>query len=457
MPLTDPIKDFLNNKYETIEERDNLLDSVINECEDYITYLIDYNDKKDVRQALHEKIESSDKRDNRMKLIVKQYKLSSESELKSEKLKKHQFTKFKIGLLQKKYLMDTIVKDINSFKKKKAILVLKSSSLGYYINIIQISIIIISSLITFFESIKNIISFTALTLTIIPVLASTYIAFILAVSRFFKLDIKKENVAKVIEKYSFIISRLKHKLRRVVNFDFKSRKITDWNQLIENFSKDGIEDIITKTTEESDTLITLKENVYYQNIFFKLKLKKTLQHYNQDKLPCREKNYYYGNLGNLNKYKKRKCRCPCSNLFNCCYTTNLDYEKIYELIDINDLNDNNKKNGFISKKRRLCNEINSLSNNKRNNRKFDKNFLTTFALMNNDNIDLTYEDFIINNEKKNENINDSDYVNNIDTNDEITKNISLKTKDKNIDNTDVIVPIIDNLIDNNSNKSSNDE
>ena len=93
----------------------------------------------------------------------------------------------------------------------------------------------------------NLEAIDKITITIIPILLSTYIAIILAVSRFYKFYTKKENIQKVEEKFSYIINRLRYKRRKCINFDFTCEKLTDWNILIENFNKDGLEEMITKT------------------------------------------------------------------------------------------------------------------------------------------------------------------------------------------------------------------
>jgi hypothetical protein len=435
MPLLDPIKNFLNNNYENLNERDSLLHDIINECEDFLPHFLKIRDTKMVRESIHNKICDLEKNDPRFDSLLKQYKLSLQNETEAKKNGDVQYMKFKIALLQKKYILDSIDKDIKKFIKKKSFLVLKSSTLGFYINIIQISIIFVSTLITFFESIKSFITVNEFGLTIIPIIASTYIALSLAISRFFKLDIKKEHLSKVIEKYTFIISRLKSKERLIKNFDFKSRKLMDWHKIIENYNKDGIEDFITKTTEESDTIITLKENVYYQNLYFKLKLEKSLQHFNQDRLPDRDNKFYISKIGNLNEYKVRRCQCYCLKFMsNCCCKTSIDYKKIYDILnnkEIDTIRNSEIKIKQSRRKRYLCNEI---ENENKNLHIKKKNILTTFSLINNnDNIDLTYEDFnhII---KQDDHLFNSKSINNEESSKEVENRTHLGQDVKNIEN-----------------------
>lgn len=436
MPLLDPIKNFLNNNYEDLNERDMLLHGIINECEDFLPHYLEIRDTTNVRESIHNKICDLEKKDLRFISLLSQYKLSLNNETEAKKNGDVQYMKFKISLLQKKHILDNLDNDIKKFIKKKAFLVLKNSTLGFYINIIQISIIFISAMITFFESIKTFIIIDEFELTVIPIIFSTYIALILSISRFFKLDIKKEQLSKVIEKYSFIISRLKSKERLIKNFNFKIKKLTDWHKIIENYNKDGIEDFITTTTEESDTIITLKENVYYQNLYFKLKLEKSLQHFNQDRLPDRDNKFYISRIGNLNEYKVRRCQCYCLKFMcNYCCKKTIDYKKIYNILnnkEISKMKNSEMKIKQTRRKRYLCSEIGD-EKNSTNIKK--QNIVTTFSLINNNNngIDLNYEDFIhitqhsdLSNSKSiNNNVSSKENIENIEKNETIPVNEDL--------------------------------
>jgi len=150
------------------------------------------------------------------------------------------YQSFKTSFIQQKEYLKNLKNQLKSLKKIKSILVLKKQYISFIINIIQISIILISSLLTFFESIKDNIKISSLTIKIISISASTYIAFILAISRFFKLDTINENIGKVIERYSFIINRLEQQHKLIDTFDFKKETIISWNELINKTKKESI-------------------------------------------------------------------------------------------------------------------------------------------------------------------------------------------------------------------------
>ena len=63
-----------------------------------------------------------------------------------------------------------------------------------------------STAITFFETLKANYEMNQDVQTILPILFSTYIALVLAIVRFFKLDENKEEISKTIQNFTFIIN-----------------------------------------------------------------------------------------------------------------------------------------------------------------------------------------------------------------------------------------------------------
>ena len=74
-----------------------------------------------------------------------------------------------------------IKKSIDISSKNKAILSLKSDSLAYKINIIQISVIFSSVLITFIETINATYNIDSIIATVIPIVLASYIGLILSI------------------------------------------------------------------------------------------------------------------------------------------------------------------------------------------------------------------------------------------------------------------------------------
>ena len=200
---------------------------------------------------------------------------------------------YRVAFEQQKNLSKQLNDNIQLYKEKNAILIFKKKSLQYIINSIQISIIIVSSVITLFEAIqgtvlKNILAnatdIETFPFIIFPIVCSSYIGLILAIGRFFKFDTKNEQIIKLIEKYSFIINKLRQKRSKYMDFDFKIHNIEEWNKLLSMLEKDSIDDIIMKANEECDLILTPKEYTHYKKKYTKTRMKDLLEHKNYDEL-----------------------------------------------------------------------------------------------------------------------------------------------------------------------------
>ena len=166
---------------------------------------------------------------------------------------------YKVALEQQTNLIDSLEHLINDYKENTAILIFKKNFIQKWVNFIQLSIIFVSALITLFETVKPLIkgNNTDEIIILIPIALSTYIGFILAVGRFYKLDIKNEQIIKLIEKYSFIINKYIQKRDRISTFDFKLKSIKEWDDLLILEEKDNITDIVLKASEEKDIVLNL--------------------------------------------------------------------------------------------------------------------------------------------------------------------------------------------------------
>ena len=185
---------------------------------------------------------------------------------------------------QKNYLISTHMKLENQknllkkyelkFKNNKSIVGLKYQSVKVKIDFIQISVIFISTLTTFIEALKEHLMISEFITTILPVICSSYIALILAVSRFYKFEDMKENLSKLFEKNAFVINRLKYKLRMIdslLPID-PSGKFEEIDTFTRNIDSDGLQEVITQAFQETDVAIVYKDRLYYENLLFQLHL-----------------------------------------------------------------------------------------------------------------------------------------------------------------------------------------
>jgi len=217
----------------------------------------------------------------------------------------------------------------NHWRYVKEILGLQYESLKYKINIIQISVIILSIAITFLESIKEKLGLqTTLYMTIIPIVFSTYIALILAVSRFYKLEDKKEYLYKLNEKLALIISRLQHRRMELgkklpVTYNWGKKDFDMLYKEITDFDKDGLDDMISNVRQECEVIQTMREQIKYKNDWIKLYLDKQILDFNKQNV------HKHSDKIDLTSYKKKKSWC---HYYICCY--NCDSKQVVHEQDL---------------------------------------------------------------------------------------------------------------------------
>ena len=178
------------------------------------------------------------------------------------------------------------------FKNNKYIIGLKYQVVKVKIDFIQISVILVSTIMTFIEALKDILMIPIFVSNILPVICSSYVALILAIARFYKFEDQKESLSKLFEKNAFVINRLKHKIREIneiIPIDPLMDPDTITNFRL-NLNSDGLQEVITQSMQETDTAITFREKLYYENMLFKMHLDsmtlkknlKDLEHYEND-------------------------------------------------------------------------------------------------------------------------------------------------------------------------------
>ena len=77
---------------------------------------------------------------------------------------------------------------------------IKYRNLYYYISLIQVSVIFISTISAFFQALQTEANLSQDFVSIFSLCVSTYISFILSLAKFFQLDEKKEKISNLSEK-----------------------------------------------------------------------------------------------------------------------------------------------------------------------------------------------------------------------------------------------------------------
>ena len=153
-------------------------------------------------------------------------------------------------------------------RKNRALLSYKYDTLKFRMNVLQVLIIIISTMITFLEAIKTHYNFNETSFNVATISMSTIIAFIMAIYRFFRIEENKENIKQSIESHVFIINKLLKITHSMSNFRLKKTaenedNMGEWQQL--ELSYDGeIFDNYIAIKEKFDTIFSFQDNIYYK-------------------------------------------------------------------------------------------------------------------------------------------------------------------------------------------------
>ena len=171
-------------------------------------------------------------------------------------------------LEKKESLIEHLKHMIDYNKKNKALLPFKYDYISSKINFVQVSVIVVSTAITFLETLKANYEMNQDVQTILPILFSTYIALVLAIVRFFKLDENKEEISKTIQNFTFIINKFRKTLNSVIVYDIYENSHEGWRNLVSNYENETYDFYIT-TRESFDNIMPFKDLIYYKKKFRK--------------------------------------------------------------------------------------------------------------------------------------------------------------------------------------------
>lgn len=187
------------------------------------------------------------------------------------------------------------------FKNNKYILGLKYDNLKIKINLVQISVIVASTCVTFIETLREQFKLSTTTSTVVPVLLSTYVALVLSLVRFFHLDEQKETLSKLFEKHAFVINRVKYKLRVISNHCALTENCENIERILETFDGDGLDDVVTQCMQDMDTVVSYKQRIYYENMLATLHIDRKVLKRNLKNIDDYD--------GDMNEYKNKATLC----------------------------------------------------------------------------------------------------------------------------------------------------
>ena len=198
--------------------------------------------------------------------------------------------------------------DKSVLRQQQRMLSLKYHGLKNKIDFIQISVIAVATMITFVDTIKQYLPLPVAATTLVPIVMSTYIGFIIAISRFYKWEDTKEKLTKMNEKLAFNINQLWKKIK----FASQHKNIEpsrDWKEYfkriherMQDLQKDGTTEEMILLKQEIDIIMDYRETLAYKDKLSSLNLqdaviKKKILTVNQYK-----ENILEDKDGKINKY-----------------------------------------------------------------------------------------------------------------------------------------------------------
>jgi hypothetical protein len=159
--------------------------------------------------------------------------------------------------------------EIKKYRKKasenRALLSYKYAFLKLRMNIIQVSVIVLSTMITFLEAIRSHYDFNESVFNVVTITMSTMIAFIMAIYRFFRIEENKENIKQSLEEHVFIINKFRKIHHIISNFKLGNdeNNMDEWKQIILTYNSEIFENYIT-IKEKFDVLFCFQDSIYYK-------------------------------------------------------------------------------------------------------------------------------------------------------------------------------------------------
>ena len=139
-------------------------------------------------------------------------KISKDQHNDNDKTDYKQTREFIIFQNEIKALVNNNMFILKECKSNKRLLDIKYSELNTYINYIQISVIVLSTVSGFLQSTKNYFDTAEALVSVSGITISTYISLILSVSKYYKFDEQKERIHNLREKYANLHNKIEYRM-----------------------------------------------------------------------------------------------------------------------------------------------------------------------------------------------------------------------------------------------------
>lgn len=174
--------------------------------------------------------------------------------------------------MQKSKFAQDLGHHIEWLKKRQSLLTLKYSDLKWWSDSFQISAIVVSTLLTCFETVKSELRITEhenihlrRTFTLLPILGSSYIALCLSILRFKRFVDRTEQVTKISERAVFVACRL----RKVQYMALMCTTLVDFEAIKTSYSNETF-DLYIDIKAQIEKNLKFKEIIKYKNKYIRI-------------------------------------------------------------------------------------------------------------------------------------------------------------------------------------------
>lgn len=232
----------------------------------------------------------------------------------------------------KHYKLKRFKSHIDHCKNTKDVVMLKYHDLAFIISVIQISVIVVSTGITFFETLKEEIGISAQQQRVLSISLSTYIALVVSISRFLKFDENKEHFGKLSEKWNQTITSMRNMRASVESLDSYSMSVEQMKAKIHTILAPSYRETMSVLGNYTDNLINMKEKTYYRNILMNMRLDEHILERHSMMFEAYNKLQNDPNVdSSLDKYKTNYTPClPCGMYVSKYDKFFRDIERIYK-------------------------------------------------------------------------------------------------------------------------------
>ena len=200
----------------------------------------------------------------------------------------------------------------------RLVLYLKYENLSYKISTIQVLVIIASTIITFFETLKKQMHINNRDLRVISISLSTFIAVSLSIARYLKMDDSKENIYKLLQQFATVEKELK-----VLKVDFNTCDETEKKRITDNYN-----DAFTVF----NTILTYNENIYYRRQILNMNFEDKINDIYENKI----EELATITIDKLNRFQRVECIDNClRTIFGpaCCFVHRYRYNEFFKEYD----------------------------------------------------------------------------------------------------------------------------